>query len=280
MVDLKHRPHSLTHWRAILVEGCSEFQIVQFWALTLTGTPGSSSIWSNHIRLGRQRGCFHSDVGRSPLKVLTRTRKSLFARAGGERRYNVPEQSEPAISYDKWQVRETCFSWMEPFIKRNRYQGYSSSTSVPLQVHQHILRRCCFQNWSSWPMMELAIPRRRWISGTELWDVNLYCMSEWYLTYVAYIASSKRTFFSHTRAKRCIAGVIDMFYMRMVNFVNGIACHGIIYRKIVSIIGRNILNCYSRYNVIIDNNLHYFALSLFCRSILVPVTIRTVRLEQ
>jgi len=57
--------------------------------------------------------------------------------------------------------------------------------------------------------------------------------------------------------------LLDMFYMRMVNFiykclrsesslVSSIARYGILYGQMDSILGRNILNCSSRYNISFD----------------------------
>ena len=64
--------------------------------------------------------------------------------------------------------------------------------------------------------------------------------------------------------------LLDMFYMHLVNFmykcvqgesslVNFITRYGIIYGQMDSIIGRNILNRSSRYNISFDNtlNLHF-----------------------
>ena len=64
--------------------------------------------------------------------------------------------------------------------------------------------------------------------------------------------------------------LLDMFYMRMLNFVyrclrsespliNFMTRHGIIYGQMDSIIGRNILNCSFRYDISLDDilNLHF-----------------------
>jgi len=64
--------------------------------------------------------------------------------------------------------------------------------------------------------------------------------------------------------------LLDMFYLRMVNFVykclrsesslvNGITHRGIIYGQMDSILGRNVLNCSLSYKISLDNiiNLHF-----------------------
>jgi len=64
--------------------------------------------------------------------------------------------------------------------------------------------------------------------------------------------------------------LLNMFYMRMINFVYkclrsesslviDVACHGIICGQMDSIIGSNVLNCSPRYKISLDNiiNLHF-----------------------
>jgi hypothetical protein len=79
------------------------------------------------------------------------------------------------------------------------------------------------------------------------------------------LASSKyHTFSSHTRPISDTLPLLDMFYMRVVNFVhkclrsesslvNGIVRHGIIYGHMESTIGLNVLNCSSRYKISLND---------------------------